>query len=312
MIGDELVDFCGTVFEYFVTNDGDAGEELRIRGYALPLVGEREGDLQLVVLRGGHGYERLWEDRDLGWILLQERGDLGGLGLKLHVTVGDTVLLEEIVQYVLRGCALAGGKYGLAGEVLHGLDVLIAGHAVEHAEGVDVDGADAVVRLVICDRGYVRREQGDVELAGNELTHDDVRLALHLEAVAALRTALDLTHEIYEAHGGRALQGADTQHLVRSLSDGQHFCRTGLFGLFCGSGCFCCGFRRLLCFRSRRLLSSSTRLLAVCIGLSCSCGRRLRGGGCATAGEHRCREYSGEHPIPIFHFFHHRPPDQHE
>ena len=212
MIGDELVNFCRTVLEYLVANDGDAGEELRIRGYALPLVGEGEGDLQLVVLRGGYSYKRLWEDRNLGWILLQERGDLGGLGLELHITIGDAVLLEEVVQYVLRGCALAGGKYGLAGEVLHGLDALIAGHAVEHAEGVDVDGADAVVRLVICDRGYVRREQGDVEFTGNELTHDDIRLALHLEAVAALLTTLDLAHEVYEAHGGRALQGADAAH----------------------------------------------------------------------------------------------------
>ena len=120
-----------------------------------------------------------------------------------HVLVRvQAALLQQVAEAKLRRGALPGRNQGLALQVRHGLDGLPAVlHNVEDAQGVDRQGDDLALRLVVQHRRQVGGDAGDVQLALNELGRQLVGGARQRIAVDAV-----IRHHADQAHGSGALQ----------------------------------------------------------------------------------------------------------
>ena len=192
---------------------GHAGDHLAaLVGVLCPHVGQVDRRAQRIVLGERGGHERLGQHAHGGCVGGQRADDLGRFALELERDgVGDAGGVQQVVHGVLGGRPLAGEIDGAAGKILEGGDGRVSGHHGQHAERVDVDARDALLGLVIQDRGGVRRDEGDVDIALDDLRQDLVCGLVDIERVGVVVAlgVLGELHEGDEADGRGAGEGRD-------------------------------------------------------------------------------------------------------
>ena len=184
----------------------EAGAVVR---HLIPLIGQRKGCFQLIILRFCCSDKGLRKNSDSVRILLQKCGDLACLRVELQSAVRNVVCVQKIVHRILRGCSLTGCQDRFAGQILYGCDALIGGDTVENAECIDIQNGNSALCLVVKGSRKVCRNQCNVKISGGNGGYDLRRIRSHRKLIFSLRPFLIRSlHQIDQSHCGRSLEGA--------------------------------------------------------------------------------------------------------
>ena len=168
----ELIHQLRALLHQLPPGHGHAGNHGGAVVQGVPLFRQVQGHPEVFQLPLGHGDKGLGQQGDVRRSRRQGGDALGMFRFPVdgHVPVRvQAVLLQEIPEAELRGRPLPGGGDGFALEVRHGLNALPAVfHNVEHAQGIDGQGDDLALGLVVENRRQVGGDTDDIQVPLDE------------------------------------------------------------------------------------------------------------------------------------------------